>query len=182
MSETITTRTARQAVIGWTVTIGRESVDVDVDDLPAPGFPTIHQILHTARAKAQGMPADRVALALATDAAHELALANWEQSESIRRDCVRLSGIDWRKVSRIENAYLDHSTVIGFDSAAKSAASEIPELGWDPEADNGAALWEIVSRRPMARPKRTDDAIVNDAIAAVTQVAASSASAEVVPF
>ena len=169
----------RKAVIGWLVDVDGESIRVELAELPAPGFPTIHQILHTARAKAAGLPADKVAFAMAIDAALEVALAHWEQSEAVRRHCVHLTNVDWRRAGKIENSYKDRDSVIGFDTAGQSAAYEIPDLGWNPSDDNGDALWEIVSRRPMPRPKRSDPAIRESAIAALS---VRTTAAEVVPF
>jgi hypothetical protein len=170
--------TTRGKIIAWNVSIGGQNVRVELADLPAPSFPTAHQITHTAKSKIAGIPADRVALADAIESIHAMELANWEQSETIRKQCVKLANVDYRRVSKIENQYLDHSTVIGFDDACKSAAYEIPELGWNPDDDNGAAMWEIVSRRPAKRPRITDKSIVDSAIAAIQ----SRSTAETVPF
>jgi len=170
--------TTRGKIIAWNVSIGGHNVRVDLADLPAPSFPTAHQITHTAKSKIAGIPADRVALADAIESIHAMELANWEQSESIRKRCVELSHIDYRKAEKVENTYFDYSTVIGFDQACRSAAYEIPELGWDPYQDNGAAMWEIVSRRPAKRPRITDKSIVDSAITALQ----SRSTAETVPF
>lgn len=170
--------TTRGKIIAWNVSIDGQNVRVELADLPAPSFPTAHQITHTAKSKLAGIPADHVALVDAIESIHQLELANWEQSETIRKHCVKLTNIDHKKAAKIENDYLDHSTVIGFDDACKSAAYEIPELGWNPDDDNGAAMWEIVSRRPAARPKKTDKSIVDSAIEALR----SRSAAETVPF
>lgn len=172
----ITPLTTRGKLIGWNVDIDGTIVRVELADLPIPSFPTDHQIIHTAKSKLAGIPADHVALVDAIESIHSMELANWEQSESIRRRCVKLANVDWRKVSKIENGYRDHSTVIGFDQACRSAAYEIPELGWNPDDENGAAMWEIVSRRPAPKPRKTDKSIRDSAIAAL------STSTESVPF
>lgn len=169
----------RKQLIGWTVDVDGQAITVNITDLPAPGFPTIHQVMHTAKRKLEGLPADNVALAMAMDAAFEVALVEWERSESIRRHCVRITGIDHKKASKIEDSYLDYSTVTNFDDAAKTIAYELPELGWNPDDDNGAALWEIVSRKPQPKPKRTDNAIRQDAIASLTM---RTTADETVPF
>lgn len=179
MCNDITPIVQRGSLIGWTVIVDDDAVRVDLAEIPAAGFPTEHTIRHTAKSKLAGMPADRIALAVAIDNALQIALADWEQSEAIRRECVRLAGVDWRKASKIENSYLDHSRVLGFDEAARSAAYELPELGWNTDDDNGAALWDIVSLKPIARPKRTDKAIIDSACAAL---AARQPMAELVPF
>lgn len=175
---TISPIVKRNQLLGWTVIVDDQSIDVMVSELPAPGYPTEHQIRHTAVCKLQGLPADRVALALAIDACFELALVEWDRSESIRRHCVRITGIDHKKASKIEDSYLDYSTVTNFDDAAKTLAYELPELGWNPDDDNGSALWEIVSQKPQPKPKRTDDAIRQDAIASLTM----RTTGEAVPF
>ncbi len=169
----------RNQLIGWTVSINDQSIDVLVSDLPAPGYPTEHQIRHTAACKLQGLPADKVAFAMAIDAAFEVALVEWERSESIRRECVRITGIDHKKAARIEDSYLDYSTVTNFDDAAKTIAYELPELGWNADGDNGSELWAIVSQKPTPKPKRTDEHIRQDAIAALTMTATKT---ETVPF
>jgi hypothetical protein len=179
MESTITPIIVRRQIVGWNVQVDSESVRVDLADLPAPDWPTVHQINHTARAKLAGLPADKVAYALAIDAEYALALDEWRRAETIRRECVKRTGITATKASRIEDKYQDHSTVFGFDTAAQAIAYELPELGWNPSEDNGAALWEIVSRRPAPRPRRDDPAILSSAAAAVT---GRAPIADVVPF
>lgn len=164
----ITPILSRRKHIGWTVDVDGESVRVLVSDLPAPDYPTIHQIRHTARAKLLGEPADKVALALAIDECHALALAEWDRIEATRRECCRLANMDWRKCAKVENEYRDHSTLIGFDTATKSAAYECPELGWNPDDDNGAEMWAIISAKPAPKPKLCDQAIRQMAIAMLT--------------
>lgn len=170
--------TTRGKVFAWSVSISSQTVRVELAELPAPSFPTEHQIRHTAKSKLAGIPADHVALVDAIESIHAMELANWEQSETIRKHCVKLSNVDYRRVSKVENQYLDYSTVIGFDDACKSAAYEIPELGWDPDQDNGREMWEIVSRKPAPKPRKTDKSIVDSAIAALQ----SRSAAESVPF
>lgn len=170
----------RGQIVAWQVTIGAESIRVELAELPAPNYPTIHQIIHTAESKLQGIPADKVALAMAIDQAYEIALAEWDRSERLRKACCRLANLDWRKTPKIENELgRDHSRVIGFDIACQSAAYALPELGWDPSEDNGAAMWEIVSQRPAVKPKRTDSTIRQSAIDSLCQ---REAPAEVIPF
>jgi hypothetical protein len=169
----------RGKLIGWTVMVDAESVKVLLTDLPVPEFPTIHQIRHTARAKLSGIPADKVAFAMAKDECHAMALHEWERVESIRKACCKLANMDWRKCGKVEDSYRDHSTVIGFDTAAKSAAYELPELGWNPDDDNGDALWSIISTRPAARPRISDHSTTQMAIASLT---IRRVPVEVIPF
>jgi len=175
----ITPILARRKHIGWTVDVNGESVRVLVSDLPAPEYPTIHQIRHTARAKLAGEPADKIALAMAIEECFALSLMEWERVELTRRECCRLANMDWRTCAKIENEYRDHSTVIGFDTATKSAAYECPELGWNPDDDNGAEMWAIVSAKPIRKPKQSDQAVRD---MAVSMLILRREPVEVVPF
>ena len=181
----------RKQLVGWSVQVDGQSVAVDLAELTAPAYPTEHQVRHTARCKLKGEPSDRVAFAASIDQAHqmaladhELALAEWERSETIRRHCCRLAAVDWKVCEKLINAYQDRTNIKGFDDAAMSAAYEIPDLNWDPGADNGEALWAIVSAPPLPRPKlkdkprRTDAAVRNIAIG----LYCFAPSAEAVPF
>lgn len=175
----------RQAIRGWLVRLDDgESVQVDLAELPAAGFPTVHQIRYVAKQKAAGLPGDKVAFAMAIEAAFELAIADWEQSEAVRRHCVHLTGIDYRKAAKIEDSYRDFDNVVGFDEAAKSAAYEIPQLGWNPSESNCDALWAIVREKPAPCPKKSDPAIRQAAIDALAsrQRVGRTQPAEVVPF
>lgn len=159
----IVPRSDRRVLIGWTVNVGGRLVDVDLAELPAPGYPTVHQVRHVARAKLSGLPGDKVAFAQAMDSAYGLAIEEWEHTEEIRKHCVKLTGITWRKASAIDNSS-EYDSIRGIDSAARSAAYELPQLGWNPEECNSSKLWEILKQRPAPRPKRTDPTIRDTAI------------------
>ncbi len=170
---------SRRQLIGWNVDVNGELVKVLISDLPIPDYPSVHQIRHAARAKLIGEPADKIALALAIDEAWEMAVCEWNRSETIRRACVRLAGCDYKKACQLINRGECWDSLLRFDLAAVSAAYEIPDLGWNPEESNCDALWEIVSTKAARKPQRADHAIRMSACAALTL---RRVPVEIVPF
>ncbi|HEY0982283.1 hypothetical protein [Schlesneria sp.] len=65
----------------------------------------------------------------------------------------QITGLTPSKIERIENAYLDHSTIPHFDEHAQELAYSHPELGWNPSEDCSLLLWELL-KRPI--PKRAN--------------------------
>ncbi len=170
----------RKAIVGWLVRLeSGETVQVDLAELPAAGFPTIHQIRHVAACKVAGLPGDKVAFAMAMDAAFELALRAWDESEEIRRHCVRRARLDWKACRRfqVEDWFCDA------DLVAQVCAYELPQLNWNPSECNTEALIAIISAKPLPKPKRSDPAIRQAAIDALaSRERLANKKTETIPF
>jgi hypothetical protein len=157
------------------------TVTVLVGELPVPRMPTTHQIIHVARVKvAPPVPPKPLKRARKAGdkwtAAHEHALPVAQRygldvdlvvntipdavaTLEAERDAIapaienarKITGLDPAKIERIENRYLDHSTIPHFDEHAQEMAYAHPELNWNPSEDCSPLLWELLKQ---AIPKR----------------------------
>lgn len=157
------------------------TVTVMVDELPVPRMPTTHQIMHVARVKvALPAPPKPLKRARKTTdkwtVAHDHALpvaqrygmdvdlivdtipdamatinAERESIAPAIENARKITGLDPAKIERIENQYLDHSTIPHFDEHAQEMAYVHPELNWNPSEDCSLLLWELLKQ---AIPKR----------------------------
>lgn len=85
--------------------------------------------------------------------AHEFLVQQHEAWETAKQNARRITGLTAGDVARHENNYRDHSTVDGFDSSARDAAMQNPELGFDPDAhDTPAKIWELIREGKRKKP------------------------------
>jgi phage gp29-like protein len=105
-----------------------------------------HQSQHAAAKEAAKLHGVSTADVLARmPDAHKMLVETVAQREAVKEHARRITGLNAGNLARIENTYRDHSTVPGFDSAARTIAIEHPELGLDPEgSDVEAAVWDLI--------------------------------------
>jgi phage gp29-like protein len=105
-----------------------------------------HQSQHAAAKEAAKLHGVSTADVLARmPDAHKMLVETVAQREAVKEHARRITGLNAGNLARIENTYRDHSTVPGFDTAARTIAIEHPELGLDPEgSDVEAAVWDLI--------------------------------------
>lgn len=65
--------------------------------------------------------------------------------EKAKADLRRVSGLTAGSLARMENQYLDHSSLKGWDTTSREFAANHPDLGFDPGGDDLPALiWEFL--------------------------------------
>jgi len=182
-------------VIGWNVTLDAPAssdamfstaimVDVMIDDLPIPNYPTDHQIIHVARIKTQpAVPPKRLkrrrCVKTAWSKAHDVCqvaaqengldielvvsllpdalatlTAEWEATEVPKRRARELTGLTLRDVERIERHGADYSDLAHFDEFANELAYECPELNWSVDDANSDNLWALLHMPAVRKPAR----------------------------
>lgn len=89
--------------------------------------------------------------------AHKFRLEQHGLRESAKTRAREMAGMNAGVLARIENSHRDHSSVPGFDTAARTVAIEHPELGLDPNStDTPAAVWELIREGKAELPRLHD--------------------------
>lgn len=129
---------------------GHELETSDLRHLEGKRLQSQHQVAKAA-AKRFGVSTREVLQAMPD--ARSLMIEAAESRERAKETARRLTGMNAGVLARVENAYRDHSTVPGFDTAARSVAFEHPELGIDPDADDASsAVWELIREGKQSVP------------------------------
>ena len=94
-----------------------------------------------------------------------------EHSEAVR-DARKATGLTLNRIEKWEEAGKDHSTYPGFDTKARTLASEMPSLGIGQgykggtnadAADYAGELWQLL-RESNKRPAKDDPALLRQAV------------------
>ena len=102
----------------------------------------MHQAAKSA-AKGTGVPVHHVLQTM--HKAHEHISGQNEAREAAKAELRKNLGMTAGDAAKHENAYKDHSTVKGFDTAARDIAERYPDLGFDPDStDTPAKVWELL--------------------------------------
>ena len=107
---------------------------------------------HSDESEEWGGPSDD-AIAEMKPHAHQFLVEQHESREKAKEQARRLTGLTAGTIARHENGYRDHSSIRGFDTAARNVAMENPELGLDPDAhETPAKVWELIREGYKKKP------------------------------
>lgn len=82
--------------------------------------------------------------------AHKYLKQERDSREKAKKELRRVSGLTAGSIARMENKYLDHSSLKNWDTTAREFATHHPELGFDPEShDIPAMLWDFIREGVM---------------------------------
>lgn len=77
--------------------------------------------------------------------AHKYLKQEQQSREQAKAELRRVSGLTAGSIARMENKYLDHSTLKGWDTTSREFAMNHPDLGFDPESHSlPALLWDFI--------------------------------------
>lgn len=152
-------RKVRQDVATAKGLSGHDVTARDARKLHSPTHRKVHAAA-SAEAKRRGLPVQRVLANMAS--AHQRLQEYHRDRETAKAAARKRTGLTAGDLARMENTGTDHSSLRGFDTAAREIAMENPLLGFDPW-DATAQVWDLIREGKVAVPSAWDERVAEEA-------------------